>query len=198
MFRTANAKKLQERTKNFFPVTRFAAGTYKSLFHENFAPATDAEGNPKSYCGTFYYLEPESMCFLYFKNPLVVRHKVEAYKILKKKYGEPLEAKEKEMIKLVEKWENSDLFTFPEYWMSAEEQKRFNIGLQFDRDFYSAHKLGLYAAEDILDQFICVEASKNGYDGIILTHMVGSRQVVGEVLDTRSRTESFQNLYFAE
>lgn len=198
MFRSANSKMLKEKSDDFFPVTRFAAGMSRSLFHENTAPILDAGGNPKSYCGTFYYLEPESTCFLYLKNPLIVRNKTKAYLFLKEKYGEPLGVDERETITLIEKWENSDLFTFPEYWMSAEQRRGLNIGLQLDRDFYSADKLKLYAAEDILDQFICTEAYADGYDGIILTHMVGSRQVVGEVLDTRPRAESFQNLYFMQ
>lgn len=70
--------------------------------------------------------------------------------------------------------------------------------IQKDRAFYCGRVLGLYSVEDILDLDICRMARKKGYDGIILTRMVGSRRVVGEILDTRPREQSMQNLYFLE
>jgi hypothetical protein len=61
---------------------------------------------------------------------------------------------------------------------------------------YAGVFLGLYALEDDLDQPLCNLASEKGIDIIILTHMVGSHQVVSEVLDTRDRSDSFSSLLF--
>ena len=65
-----------------------------------------------------------------------------------------------------------------------------------DRRHYAAHLLGYYAKEDSLDQILCDLARKFGYDVVILTNMVGSQQIVTEVLDTRPREESFANLHY--
>lgn len=54
----------------------------------------------------------------------------------------------------------------------------------------------LYAAEDYLDQPLCSMAAKAGYDIVILENMVGSFQVVTEVLDVRSRKDSFLSLIY--
>jgi hypothetical protein len=61
---------------------------------------------------------------------------------------------------------------------------------------YSGMILGLYAQEDNFDQPLCILGKEIGYDIIILTRMVGAKQIVIEVLDTRSREESLQNLIF--
>lgn len=63
-----------------------------------------------------------------------------------------------------------------------------------NRKVYCGMLLNLYAEEDELDQPLCRMASKLCYDIVILTHMVGSHQVVTEVLDTRNN--SFDYLWF--
>jgi hypothetical protein len=57
--------------------------------------------------------------------------------------------------------------------------------------------LGLYASEDVFDQPICTAASKKGIDIVIFRSMVGSHQLVTEILDTRLRGVSFDHLIFA-
>lgn len=52
-----------------------------------------------------------------------------------------------------------------------------------------------YADEDRFDQVICLLAKTAGIDCLILTHMAGKTRIVSEVLDTRSRTDSFDNVY---
>ena len=54
----------------------------------------------------------------------------------------------------------------------------------------------LYGLEDVWDQPLCVGASKAGYDIVVLENMVGKYQVVTEVLDTRSREDSFSSLLY--
>ena len=61
---------------------------------------------------------------------------------------------------------------------------------------YAGKTLGLYAIEDCLDQVICKLARKLDLDILILTDMIGSHQIVTEILDTRSRQDSFKNLVY--
>lgn len=49
-------------------------------------------------------------------------------------------------------------------------------------------------AWDYLDQIICQEARKQGYDTIILQREAGENRINTEILDTRRRQESYQNL----
>lgn len=56
--------------------------------------------------------------------------------------------------------------------------------------------LGLYAAEDMLDQPLCILGKILGIDVIILEYTGGSHRIAAEVLDTRHRDTSFQNLVF--
>jgi hypothetical protein len=58
------------------------------------------------------------------------------------------------------------------------------------------HTLGMYAVEDPLDQVVCKFAKYLGFDTVILTNMIGSHQIVSEVLDTRLRAQSFNSLIF--
>lgn len=192
MFKTAQAKILKEvpvERGSYFPVTRYAAEVSGSLFYR--------KDTKKSYCGTFYYLEPESHCFIYFKNPLVVRNKLEAFHQVYEGNLDSFDVRFKDQLKtakeLLPPWEYSDLYLYPK-----DTGAKVSSIVQQDRDFYGAFALRLYALEDFLDQPICEYGRKKGHDGIILTHMVGSRQIVGEVLDTRPREESLQNLYFVE
>lgn len=62
--------------------------------------------------------------------------------------------------------------------------------------YYAGDLLGLYAEEDAFDQPLCRGASRMGIDILVFTHMAGSFQVVSEVLDTRSRDDSFRSLVY--
>src|SRR5438132_6936899 len=61
---------------------------------------------------------------------------------------------------------------------------------------YAGTYIGLYALEDKLDQPLCLLGREYNLDVIILRNMVGSHQVVTEVLDTRTREESFKSLIY--
>jgi hypothetical protein len=65
-----------------------------------------------------------------------------------------------------------------------------------DKKFYVGKLLELYAVEDELDQQICRLAKEQDIDIIILTNMVGSHQIVTEILDTRNREDSFKSLVY--
>jgi hypothetical protein len=64
-----------------------------------------------------------------------------------------------------------------------------------DRQYAGVH-LNLYASEDKYDQPLCKAAQEQGIDIVILTHMVGSFQVVSEVLDTRANADSYDSLAY--
>ena len=56
--------------------------------------------------------------------------------------------------------------------------------------------LSLYALEDGFDQPLCELGRDKNLSIIILESMIGSHQVVTEVLDTRPREESFRSLVY--
>lgn len=55
-----------------------------------------------------------------------------------------------------------------------------------------------YALEDNFDQPICTlaKAKVKGYDIVIFTDMVGSHQILTEILDVRDRGDSFRQLAY--
>lgn len=65
-----------------------------------------------------------------------------------------------------------------------------------DRKIYIGRWLDLYADEDIYDQFLCTSAQFLGLDVLVFTSMIGTLQLVQEILDTRPRAESYLNLIF--
>lgn len=65
-----------------------------------------------------------------------------------------------------------------------------------DKKYYAGPYLGLYALEDDYDQAICSLCRRLGIDVLILEKMPGSFQVVTEVLDSRSRTDSLRSLVY--
>ena len=67
-----------------------------------------------------------------------------------------------------------------------------------DLSQYAAHFWEIYGKEDVFDQSVAKMADYFGYDIVILENMVGSHQVVTEVLDCRSRVDSFASLIYEE
>lgn len=182
----------------YIPITRYAKGMSKSLFY--------SRNSSKQYCGTFYYYEPESTTFLKYSRALTAKDKVYAAA----KLGVTI--REKNIVKFPEEFEtNLNLNTDNNFLLTPKEftvlyplykkddyESLIEVEKAQDRVFYTAPSFGYYASQDDLDQPICDAARAQGYDVVFLTHMVGSRQIVFEVLDTRPRNESFANLYFLE
>ena len=177
---------------HYVPVARYATGMSGGLYFG------DTQGT--QYCGTFYYLEPDSNVFLYFKSALRVKDKIAAAEMLDVDIN-------MEDLHVVEP--DDDLYMTPQDFFDKYPEKVIGIdydpnetynleelfpNLQYDRKYYVAHILNYYADQDSLDQAICEAAKTEGYDVIILEKMVGSRQIVSEVLDVRDRMESFDNL----
>lgn len=155
---------LNPEDKMAIPVMRYqsASGT---LFFNN---AEDTEHH--SFCGTFYYFEPESDIYLLSDHVLMAVNKIHAAAILGFDIDYILE-----------------LLFYPE----ERESYRESVKLYMQGDVLP---FNLYAIEDGLDQIICEEAKLQGYKVIVLVEMVGTYRYVTEILDTRNRSESFKNL----
>ena len=215
LFRTVEGTmlyKFPENSDTWLPVVRYASSLSAGQF---FSEAKDKEPP----CGTFYYVEPESTTILQFKRPLYAVNKTHAlaqlvgaqskrelnsqYHALGIPYGDML-------LSVQNNWyfisrPSKMIWTplqFVEYIqqergskMAAVEKSAIDYwNVQMDRVCYVGQRLGLYADEDVMDQALCRLATKKGYDVVVLSHMVGSRQVVQEILDVRDRIESFKSL----
>lgn len=184
---------------NTIPVTRYATGMSKGLYHN--------KEQPSHICGTFFYHEPESTTLLSFNTYKIYKNKYEAIQDLN-----PLSAVRFSKARGItsKKSVAHDYFNnrLPEDLMMTPNEA-FNAYRQ-DSDIWTEEMvnalpqvkhiagtyLGLYAFEDRLDQPLCLAGKNHNIDVIILTHMVGRFQVVTEVLDTRSRKVSFASLVY--
>lgn len=209
MFRTADSTVLDAKPDNSYSVVRYAQSLETGQFHESL--------NFRFFCGTFYYVEHPSTTVLRYSYKLVANNKVDALRKLLQ-VDDPMDILKKiprmtpgtvatfSMIisKMTSMGDSRLLFTpsmFLQWTLKNMSAERYNtvrnsmIGdLQMDRECYAAKQLGLYALEDPLDQMICNIAHQQGYDCVMLSNMVGSRQIVSEVLDVRSRSDSFRSL----
>lgn len=191
MFKTLDTPMLDTNDPAFLylPVTRYAPDAFGSLYFQ------DVE--PEKYCGTFYYLEPESSTFLRVPANAVleVTDKYEAGKFLELEDFDAIYFHTKINLK------NDLMITPQEYADSIEES--LDLTRVENKPFYGGglkNEYGEpnYANQDDLDQDICIAARAKGYVAIVLTRMVGKRQIVSEILDTRTREESFKNLVYPQ
>lgn len=229
------------------PVTRYAKGMSKGLFYSE---------EESSFCGTFYYYEPESSTYLTYNRMLTARNKTDAARLLAKglgislggfykKYGPEIinsaydidiqdtylsdEMIEKRFYDLFYTNRDRDVLLknyltnnprnklpedlilspseliklYPQIFIYSDrinthlsERRLEELAIKIHTKRYMGVFLDLYAKEDLYDQLICRAGKDAGYDLILLTHMVGSHQVVSEILDTRDRNISFDSLIF--
>ena len=187
------------------PVTRYAGGMSKGLYY--------SQETEEKFCGTFYYLEPESTTYLTFNSFLIFKNKYEAAKSLigdeDNEFAEPIIDR---YYNQPDKFPHLDLMMTPSEYSDVHRIRLIEFSDARDKEYisklsehavkagnrkhYVGKHLHLYALEDDYDQIICQAAREEGYDVIILTHMVGSFQLVTEILDTRDRLVSFSNLTY--
>ncbi|CAK7994996.1 Hypothetical protein POVR1_LOCUS514 [uncultured virus] len=189
-------------TYQAIPVTRYASGMKSGLYHMD---------DEKSYLGTFYYYEPESTTLLAFRSFQSYFNKYDGIKKLTTDINDPT------IKHLSQEWGHQahlqgklprDLILTPrEVFQHRQIEKGSNVSLIRDWTESEIDKLPqapsyigafLYALEDSLDQFIAKEGMKHGLDIIILESMPGSHQIVTEILDVRSRSESFNHLIYLD
>lgn len=188
------------RTENhlLISVARYGEGMSRGAYSSDYGVAKDVG----QFCGTFYYWEPDSDIYLDFKhsdNLLFAENKVDAFLQMRSRVAGD-EASFHEVLDdtvdvLYPKNMASEDLT--EDILNVYLGKNNLLGIDQEyRDKNGKYYEQMYALEDPLDQTICKMARELRYDGIFLSRMVGSRRVVSEVLDTRSREESFKNLVF--
>jgi hypothetical protein len=104
-----------------------------------------------------------------------------------------------DLIEQLEEDENIDEYDKKDY--SNEKFVFYN----YDRELLSSIPniprfcgkwLGIYAIEDVFDQILCYLCKKLNIDILIFEKSVGSHGFVSEILDSRERNDSFENLCF--
>lgn len=184
-----NTVVLNNEVWNVIPVTRYSGGMSKGLYYGNY--------DERYYCGTFYYYEPASTTLLAYKTSFQEFNKFTALSKLTPNKKYPTKRKLYNNI-IFDKFMNgdipSDLILTPEQYYEATDSTVPFSTIDIE-PLYAGKILGLYALEDDLDQPLCIAAKPN-YDIVILESMVGSHQVVTEILDTRSRSVSFNHLIY--
>lgn len=194
--------------RNVIPVTRYGTGMSRGLYHDSDVPS--------EFYGTFYYHEPESRTFLAFHRSITCHNKLDAfYKLTtevptyeappminalieyyKTQFGlihtaSPQQREEMVWKTPLEFWRENPELKYGDLEFSEEEVSKLP---QTKR--YVGMALDLYALEDDFDQIILELGRRASYDIIILEQMVGSHQLVTEILDTRPRSVSFDNLIY--
>lgn len=181
---------------SFTPVSRYQTGGIGYL--------TVLGGEQKEWCGTFYYYEPDSPVFIYATKALVTWNKITACLDL----GVDIDIVYQAIYNARKDWiifddDDNETPGVPnnmgfQVEGDTKEEQWLNVIKAFQIrsiDPY-VHLNEFNAAEDDLDQLVCQTAKDQGIDLIVLKYMTGEQRVVTEILDTRSRKESFDALCF--
>ncbi len=171
-------------------------------YQEGMAGYFTTDYGTKTYCGTFYYYEPDAEYLLFAPYTLVATNKITACINL----GMDINYITDLMVESKGDWivgEDFDKDGYPNYMGfnvqgDTKREQWYNVVLGYSNGTIDAkiHRPDMYAGEDIFDQILCETANKLGIDCIILQYMTGATRTVTEVLDTRTRIESFRNIYF--
>jgi len=179
------------------PVVRYQTGMHGYL--------TVPSEEEKTWCGTFYYFEPDSPFLLFAPRILITWNKISACLDLGLSFEEVLEPLYQEMTarkdldeddQPIDIYPNNIGYSVPgktrrEQWIEVVKGYQNQNSSLIDP---LKHIPFLYAAEDIYDQILCQAAIKQGIDVIILKYMTGETRVVSEVLDSRDRKTSFEDV----
>lgn len=208
MFKNPDMSHQPPPTKYHIPVTRYAQGMSRGLYY--------LDGDREEYCGTFYYFEPESDVQLGYNTFLKFPNKWAARGYFLNIPGLPSE----DELSKYRGWisDEMDYWTGysnipPDLMMTPLEALdiidnvvyRSELLSVYTTEFasklpqtrrYAGQITKLYGYEDLLDQDICRWARKLGIEILIFEFMVGSHQIVTEILDTRDRKTSFDNLNY--
>jgi len=197
LFRTPQSLHTFPPDVTSYPVTRYAAGMSAGIYH--------TEDNT-GFCGTFYYHEPESRTYLASSRQVPVYfNKTTAYLDFAQRVSPELRSMtddvDPEFVR--ERLDETRIIQDnPTLWLTPRElQDKYEVNLEEinpDTLVYAGRFLNLYAAEDDFDQILCDWGRSLGYDLVIFDHMVGSHQIVSEILDTRDRADSFAALVYLD
>ena len=188
---------------DYLPVVR-----YDGLYYEQ---------SMSNICGTFYFYEPESTNLLDLGKYLIAANKIHAIHLLTGN-TDPLTSQTSRALLRYPFYRNNMMVKGRFTPDPSEYQTALNFisrVLQTEADvityqlpktddnepvnslFQTKTKyIGFkyYGKTDYLDQSICVLAREKGYNTVILQREIGERRVVTEILDTRSRAESYKNI----
>lgn len=184
-------------------VSRYGEGMSKGAYL-----ASIEEG--KSYCGTFYYWEPDSDIYLDLQTPDKVFYGNNKVQVAAH-FLSIVEPRSQTFKTELDKKITNSLYNILNFAYEHNPDERDNIKSIYD--FYLGNNSSLpvtedyrdkdgnfvwdfYGAEDGLDQILCIVGKYLGYHGIILAKMAGHERVVSEILDTRDRDVSYQSLIF--
>jgi len=173
-------KLVEVHQSSLFPVIRYGAGMSKGTYTKTYgANATE------SFCGTFYYYEPDSTIFLRARDILVCPNKLcaMAYLVGVSETARMFDRDIKDGNQTYRRTPVRDILDADSWDQLITEMVVGN----FD---FTQHRETMYALEDRFDQPLC-NASRGRFELVVLTSMTGENRVVTEILDTRSRQLSF-------
>jgi len=190
---------------NFARVTRYAKGMSRGLYYER-----SYDNEDSAYGGVFYYLEEESDVLLLFKTLKTYRNKYCAILDLCPSvvngvfHGTP---HVKDFLSGKSNLPDDLVMTAYDAWKYVKDVEDSNIHIKTAKESivkklpqearYTGKVLGFYAIEDVFDQDLYQIADKKGIDVLIFEKMVGSRQVVSEVLHAKKKKKtSFSHLAY--
>lgn len=197
------------------PVIRYSKSKDVGLYHPR-------QPN-KQICGTFYYYEPESTTYLISEgNVLIDKTKTSVALHLLQTFSDTSTNRYDNFTKLEKAYvdvitNNSNVEDYkdgllhPDMLYTPEEavdELRYKSIITDNIEqypmylgssslkYYKESDRGMYATEDDFDQPLCIELRSRNIDLAILTNMIGAFQIVTEILDTRDRSISFDNLVY--
>ena len=170
--------KVYVQTTSRLPVVRYQLGMSRGGFCEEQDCHTE-------YCGVFYYYEPYSPYWLRSNSVLVVPNKIVAYHYLSQDPAKTLG------ILLF----NGDEIQGENFLKDPSNTRRVILAMLRNEHFdWNKHRPTFYATEDVFDQPLCLLAKKKKIDVILLTRMTGASRQVSEILDVRTKQESFGSI----
>ena len=189
----------------YVPVVRYSSGPTATLFFGELSE--DA-------CGTFYYYEKDSNVGLAYDTIYTSRSKysmalefleiqdlppifegmiARAFREIRKDLTKEAEIQHEAM---GEEGDVEDYIRGFEEILSGNQPSNA-IGLDVNmKDSTGQYENALMAMEDPLDQPLCMIGKYTNTEILMFTHMAGSSRLVTEVLDTRSRQNSLDNLFY--
>lgn len=176
--------------KFLIPVVRYQKGMSRGAYYRK-------NSTEKKYVGTFYYFEPDSEYYLECNTLMITSNKMTGYYILTKN---SLSSKEAALENI-----ERNFLADPDYIIKTPEGNKkvselgtaeqiFDKMLIGDKNVLSWNKQ-MYAEEDEFDQELTQTAFDEEIGVVILISMTGKNRIVSEVLDSRPREVSFNNIF---
>jgi hypothetical protein len=173
------------------PVVRYQEGM-RGLYYPGNSDGT-------SYCGTFFYFEPDSAASLLTTRLVIAKTKVHACRLVGVSEASVYDALEDvgthdPILRLLAR-------LIPNAEMTSESRLRRFVRILYEGATdtggfkHSEHYWELFGFEDKVDQLLALAARERGIDTIALRYMTGQKRNVSEILDTRDRKDVFESVW---